>query len=512
MSNLRSVVLLIVVAASRILAGNGAADAETNNRDLKLVFACAADNDLYRVMTAAGGLYPRYASAAEAVRQAPAGAGLLILADGYPRKTTSIAPAVFDQAARKDLRLYVEYPAALPDMTVGPPRRTQLERVVVSADVFGASLKKMQLLALHECHFVEVQAERPFLVAAKVAGFDTAVYGLDDVQAWPILFQHPRAAILVSTTKLSQFVTARYATQDAMQEVWKMVLGRLQPGAAIPALCWTPTVRPTYTRQARLPADAVRRAIVRGIDWHTRAKLLLDAEFQDRYVEDREACLIRRAPLGTSKPTNERSAGDGRFGVLEGFSSQINYLGQQPIRWWLRTDSNGESALAFALRSKIDGDQRSRRIAANLSDWVYFNSPFFQKDPAKSNFGLIYWGTGTPSLCGDNDIKSILGCLGTAAVLESDRWDEVLVQNILGNFRTTGVYGFRGAALDNRELLAKGWQHFWRSTDTHFAPHYQAWIWASYLWLYGKTHDRLLLDRTGSAIAMMMDAYPDRWR
>ena len=225
MSKLRCV----VVAVSWIVAAQGAADAESANRGLKTVFACAGDNDLYRVMTAARGLYRRYTSAAEAVRQAPSGAGVLILADGYPQKTTSIAPAVFDQAAQKNLRLYVEYPTALPDMTVGRSRRIQLERVVVSANVFGESLNKMQLLAIHDCHFVEVQAERPYLVAAKVAGFDTAVYGLGDAKTWPILFEHPRAALLVSTTKLSQFVTARYATQDAMRAVWKIVLG---PGRA----------------------------------------------------------------------------------------------------------------------------------------------------------------------------------------------------------------------------------------------------------------------------------------
>jgi len=27
---------------------------------------------------------------------------------------------------------------------------------------------------------------------------------------------------------------------------------------------------------------------------------------------------------------------------------------------------------------------------------------------------------------------------GTSGILETDRWDEVLVKNILGNFRTTG--------------------------------------------------------------------------
>ena len=50
---------------------------------------------------------------------------MLILADGYPEKTTAVEPGVFDEAARKKLRLYVEYPAALPDVQVGPPKEDQ---------------------------------------------------------------------------------------------------------------------------------------------------------------------------------------------------------------------------------------------------------------------------------------------------------------------------------------------------------------------------------------------------
>jgi len=479
---------------------------------LKLVFQCAADNDLYRVMTAGGENYPRFAGAIDAVREAPEGSGVLILADGYPQKTTAVATDVLREAARKKLCVYVEYPASLPGMKLGPPRRTALERVVVASDAFGASLPKMRLLAIHDCHFVETKAARADLVVAKVAGFDTAVFGLADVPTHPILFEHPDGKILVSTTKLSQFVTARYATKDAIQAVWKMVLGWLQPGREVPSLDWTPTVRPTYSRDARLPADAVKQAIARGIDWHTRAKLLLDASSQDQYAEDREGGQVKRANTAPPPPDNVRPAGDGRFGVLEGFSSRIDYRGEQPIRWWLRTDSNGESTLAFALRSKIDGNPRSRQIAANLADWVYCRSPFFLNDPAKANFGLLLWGTGTPSLYGDNDIKAILGCLGTAAVLDSDRWDERLLENILGNFRTTGIYGFRGGCLHNPTLLKEGWRHYHRARTVHLAPHYEAWIWASYLWLYDKTKYRPLLELPLRGIRRMMAAYPDNWQ
>jgi len=133
-------------------------------------------------------------------------------------------------------------------------------------------------------------------------------------------------------------------------------------------------------------------------------------------------------------------------------------------------------------------------------------------DPAKANFGLVCWASDSGSLYGDNDIKIILGGIGTAAVLGSDRWDEVLVKNILANFRTTGTRGFRGAALNNDRLLQVGWEHYWRAPTVHLAPHYQAWIWASYLWLYDKTKDPLLLERTRSAIRLMMDNYPDGWR
>ena len=397
-------------------------------------------------------------------------------------------------------------------MDVGKPRRTHLERAVVASDVFGKSLAKMRLLAIHDCQFVEVDAANAYLVAAKVAGFDSAVFGIKDVKTHPLLFEHPNRNILVSTTKLSQFVTARYAPQDGLQAIWNMVLCWLQPGVEIPKLDWTPTVRPTYTQEAKLPADAVRKAIVRGIDWHTNARMLIHASWKDEYDKGRREGRIKPANPVAPGPDLRWPAGDGEFGVLEGVSSRIRYDGRQPVRWWLRSDCNGESSLAFALRSRLDGDQRSRRIAANLLDWVYFNSGLFQNDPAKANFGLIRWAWDSASLYGDNDVKAILGCIGTAALLDTDRWDEVLVKNILGNYRTTGIHGFRGAALNNDQLLTRGWQHYWQARTIHLAPHYQAWIWATYLWLYDKTGYEPLLDRTRNAIGTMMAAYPDRWR
>jgi hypothetical protein len=478
----------------------------------KLLFCCGEDNDLYRGVTAGGESYTRVNSPEEAIARATSGWGVLILADGYPEATTKLDQAFFDGASKKGLRLFVEYPSSLPGLEVKAPRRTHLERAVVASEVFGPSLPKLRLLALHDCHFVEVEAPEAHLVAARVAGFDTAVFGLSDVKAHPLLLEHPDRELLISTTKLSQFVTARYATQDAMQTVWRMVFEWLQPGTESPELRWTPSVRPTYARDDPLPADAARRAIIRGVDWHTNARMLIHTSWKDKYDEYRRQGIVDpRDPTGPL-PDPEWPAGDGRFGVLEGVSSRINHDGTQPVRWWLRTDSNGESALAFALRSRLDGDRRSRRVAANLLDWVYFDSRLFQNDATEANLGLVHWAGDSSSLYGDNDIRIILGCIGTAALLETDRWDEVLLRNILGNYRTTGIHGFRGGALNDGQLLKLGWQHYWRGRTIHYAPHYEAWIWAAYLWLYDKTGYQPLLERTRNAIGMMMEAYPERWK
>ena len=504
---MKSVFTLLIVLLT--LSPLGASGGYAAAAESQLVFSCRTDNDLYRVMTAAGINCRRYQSPAEAVHAASEGSGVLILADDYPDKTIAIAPAVFDEAARKKLRLYVEYPAALPGMTVGAARRTSLERVVTVSDAFGESLKKMQIVAVHDCHFVDVPAERPHLVVAKVAGFDRAVYGLADTKQYPILFEHPNGTILVSTTKLSQFVTARYAPKDAMQAIWRFVFGWLEPGSKPLVLDWTPAVRPTFDRNASIPADAARRAVQRGIDWHTNARMLLS---ENGWTEYRRRCTGKPPGLVGAMPDARWPAGDGRFGVMEGVNSQINADGSQPVRWWLRVDSNGESALAFALRWKMDNDQRSRAVAGNLLDWLYFRSSLFENDSAKANYGLFYWGTDhTEALYHDNDVKVILGCLGTAGLLETDRWDEVILKNILGNFRTTGVNGFRGGSLSTPQMTASGWQKYWRANTVLLQPHYESWIWATYLWLYDKTHYRPLLERTCRGIRMMMAAYPDRW-
>ena len=104
-------------------------------------------------------------------------------------------------------------------------------------------------------------------VLARVEGYDTAVYRLPE-EVHAILFEHPPGQVLVATTKLSHFVTARYAPAEAWGQLWRTVLGWLQRDeAATRELRWTPAVRPMYGADDELPSGASAQAVRRGIEY-----------------------------------------------------------------------------------------------------------------------------------------------------------------------------------------------------------------------------------------------------
>ncbi len=137
----------------------------------QLVLVCRADNDVYRLLSSDPKQKPaRYDAAGLAVEKAPKGAGLLILADGYPEKPTPVSDDVLKAAARKDLKLYIEFPASLPGTEIGKPKTAGWERAVVASDAFGEKLPRLQILAAHGCQFVPLKGQKADIVLARVAG------------------------------------------------------------------------------------------------------------------------------------------------------------------------------------------------------------------------------------------------------------------------------------------------------------------------------------------------------
>ena len=476
---------------------------------LKLVFACRADNDLYQILTAQGEPHPRFDSAAQAIAEAPAGCGVLLLADEYPEQTTALDNALLEAAAPKGLRLYVEYPSWLPQLEVGSPQELAHGRGVATCDRFGEAFPRMGVTEIRGCHFVPVTADAPWIVLAKVAGYDNAVFGLPKEKVYPILFAHPQGNLLVATTKLSQFVTGRYAPYRAWQAIWGEILHQLCPEASIPVLQWTPRVRPQYGPEEALPADVERQAFEKGIAWFSNARMFVHPAWQDRY----EAAGYY--PSVAPKPALDGPVGDGSLGVLEGFASVIDSRGQQKARWMRRADCNGETAMAMAFAAAVNHDPRSREIAENLLDYLCFHSPMCsgpRRDPASPSFGLIGWWdranfdqsgmNGFDVYFGDENARTLLGMITAAALLKSDRWNKTIVQGCLANLRTQGPNGFRDVFSEGA-VHESGWPFYWKKACQ---PEGQSpYLWACYLWAYHQTGYAPFLERSKTGIAACIE-------
>jgi hypothetical protein len=454
-----------------------------------LILKCLPDNDLYRVLVASGYTCSRCENTEQALRDAPTGAGVLLLADEYPRPKSSLSQPLWDMVADRQLRLYVEYPASLPGWNVGEPRRASWERLVVSSSFFAPDLPLHTILTAHACWFVPVQAtptdQQPGrargsveLALTRVAGYDRAIWGLPE-EASPILLQLDRPHALVAASKLSQFVTGRYAPRSAWTAVWQSLLHWLTQADEVPALEWQPTVHVQAALGQPLGDQGERDALNRSIRW-----------FRNHVVYSI----------------------DQKKGAIEGFESAIDHDGRQMQRTWTRGDCTSETGMVFACDWALAGDPESRLLATRILDYVW-SSDFVQDDRDSPAYGLSNWYERGPVFYGDDNARVILSTLFAAHLLHQDRWDERVLRCILANLRTTGALGFRKNRIDLDQLVEHpdGWRRFCCQETVSLAPHYQAYLWAVYLLTYAITGADVLLDKAQRAIRLTMDAYP-RWR
>ena len=477
------------------------------------VFSCSPANNLYQMVARADPSARRYDSPLETVDRAADGAGVLILADGYPAKLTDVPAAVFDRARTRHLRLYVEFPRAVPGVKLGDVRAATWERGVVASELFGNDLPKLRIVAPQDCHFTPADVPEADLIVGRVAGFDTAVYGLPK-NRWPLLFSMNDGRWLIATTKLSGFATGRFAPAADWKIIWRTILKKLDPGHEPPSLSFDPTVRPALSADAPPPEHIERKTFDRAAQFYQHARLLITparrAEVHQRLAGNVEEM----------DPPSTDVEGDGTLGMMEGYAARIRFDGSQPQRVPIRADCNAEAAMVLSLDALLNPDHaRSRRVGANLLDYVYGPEmeSLGRRDPRHPAFGLIAWGAISPAWkvanYGDDNARVMLSTILAAAAQKTNQWDEPLLRALLANLRTTGTLGFRGDRIDIGPLESGGWKKFHDAAIVNPAPHFESYLWCCYLWAYARTGEREFLDKSKNAIDMTMTAYAKKqWR
>jgi len=465
-------------------------------------------NDVYLALKRDGQTVPRYDDASRAIEKSPPRSALLIMAERYPQQRTLLDPSFFQRAREKQIRLYVEYPSSFPGLSFAPAQKAVWERAVVAADAFGAALPAGRIVAVHGCSFLPTTpSQRSILAIARVAGYDTAIYGLP-ANSPPLLFETTDGQCLVATTKLSSFVTSRYAPSEDWRTIWRSILHRLDP-AHEHSLQFTPIVRPAYAEYDPLPADIESQTFLRAANFYQHARLLIPP---GRAAQIQK--LLSSGSEDIMTPSTDEE-GDGTLGMQEGYSSGIAPDGTQLQRVPIRADCNAEAAMVLSLTRD---DDHAHAIARNLLDYVY--SPAMQGrerlDPHHPAFGLIAWGAISRNWqianYGDDNARTILATLCAAASLKTDRWDVPVLRALLANLRTTGRLGFRGDRIDMPALSQQGWKPFHDASPVNYSPHFESYLWACHLWAYHQTGEREFLEKARNAIEMTMGVYPAQWR
>lgn len=476
----------------------------------KVYIVSNGDNLFQTILLQEGVSCQTVCSADEALRLAGKGDGIIVTATDYPTGRAQVPPTLYKAAKNRGIRVFVEYPSILPDGQAGDIYTADLERGVVTSPVFG--LKPMSIVGINGCSIIKAECAKPMIVLGKVAGYDTAVFGIDDVTAHPVLYRSGNS--LVATTSFSNCISGRYGPADSWASIMSHVLGWVlrKDSFRIDSLPFDP--KPSYSKDETLPEDAGMKAAISAADWLWNANLFIHPSWE-------KELLRKYQPVGGDpnryfgEPiTDEMLQGDGCRGIMEGHASNIDKDGVQEYRYFVRADVHGESAMLLASAGSLTGDSLYTETAEKLLDYLFHTSDF--RDGERGNktspvYGQISWANTHPgAFFNDDHARCVLGAIGASAMMDNQRWNSFIVENILSNLRLSSEDGFIGSSLWEHEIVKNGWQWYADRKDfVNPSAHFESWMWACYLWLYDKTGYKPLLDKAKKGISYMMKVYPD---
>ena len=384
-------------------------------------------------------------------------------------------------ARRGEARVLLECPSEVPGIEFGDERHAESfkARSVVADDWFGADLPVCRILSQHNFVFREVRSKVvSHLMAARVAGYRTACFGLEDAEKYPLLFEHPDCAnILISVTPLSSFIQSRFAPAADWKIVIGRILGFLDGSDTVRRVEYVASVRPSFGPREALPADAEQRAFKRNAEWFYREMLF-----------------------------NHH----GSLGVFEGFQSVIDVTGRQWIMPKLRGDCLGECAAVGALDAVLNREEMGREMAQGLLKTLFTTTAVRDDNPASQTFGNLFFDEAINSVYGDDNSRAALGAVLSGELLDDPRYAKEILQLAYGLWRSTGDNGLREPSLGQPRSFTAGrtWKYYRNKNYPECRPHYQAWHWAFNLQMYVLSGDRRFYDHALAAMTIAMEKFP----
>ena len=150
-----------------------------------------------------------------------------MLCPSYPEQGTVVTSEDLALIQSKSLRVFMDFPQQIGEHLCVKTDTMELERIVV-CDSLTPQLPSMALMAFHRCVLKELDLtpDSTYLVAARVAGFDKAVYGLANTPVHPLLYQQNNQ-LMVAATSISNFAVCRYLPEQRVQSMFEYIMNWL---------------------------------------------------------------------------------------------------------------------------------------------------------------------------------------------------------------------------------------------------------------------------------------------
>ena len=258
-----------------------------------LIFTCCGNNSGKRVYVGGAGegndlvnllkeerfQIKESPSVTEALEAAKPGSAVLLIAGGYPDTPVTLTKTDLNTIKEKGLKVFAEF-ATLPDQNP-EIKEIGVERVVVTKEM-GDSLRPMDLLTINRAAYLEAEADDPLMVIARVAGFDTAVFGLNDTPSSPLVYKQDEN-LWISTSKLTDFARLRLIPERKWKPFWETIISELT-GRKTVFKNWPTLITPSYSKNQPLPATARRDAVAKGIEWFFNGHFLIHQDWKESWI------------------------------------------------------------------------------------------------------------------------------------------------------------------------------------------------------------------------------------
>ncbi len=405
----------------------------------------------------------------EAVQKAAPNETLLCL-NGSCRSRTLDA-GILATIREKRLRVFLEMPEGFATTTLEASWRCVTAKHI-------ANLDAGQIMTPHCARFADAPLQgEPLLAAARVAGYDTAVFGLPEDARTVVAVHDSCPNLIVSLLPLSNFLRGRFAPLLRWLGFWNGLLERLGLPDRLPETL-RPEVDTMYLPDDELPPTAVKECVNRA--------------FQ----------MMERVFLYTSE--------DGVLRVAEGFASAIREDGSQEWRKTERSDCVIETAAAFGVRGILTGNRAYQELAEKIISRTLGEEGHLTTDITNPCAFQFTFYNGWPIYYSSDNAQTaiLLAALQSIAPNKAER-ARLILRNMVSLLRSTGRNGHRHIRFDfPKDFTEHNWNYYAQEDFINNCPHRQAAVWNMFALGWKLTRHRPFLDMADRAIDKFMSVYP----